>query len=67
MPMMARVEWTSPAESLSRGDAEREGGGGLPTEREDIVVYTRIWKEDLKSSRTPKIMSARDRLCADWN
>jgi len=30
-------------------------------------VYTRIWKEDLKSSRTPKIMSARNRLRADRN
>ena len=32
----------------------------------DGDVYTRIWKEDL-SSRTPKIMSARNRLCADRN
>jgi hypothetical protein len=35
--MIAQVEWTSLAESLSRGDTEREGGGSLPAEREDIV------------------------------
>ena len=28
-------------------------------------VYTRIWKKDLRSSRAPKIMSARDQLRAD--
>jgi hypothetical protein len=35
--MIARVEWTSSAESLSKGDTEREGGGILLAEREDIV------------------------------
>ena len=28
-------------------------------------VYTRIWKEDLRSLRAPKIMSARNRLRVD--
>jgi len=32
-----------------------------------VCVYTRIWKKDLRSSRAPKIKSARNQLRADRN
>ena len=40
---------------------------GLGRQYDVIPVYIRIWKEDLKSSRTPNIMSARNQLRADQN